>query len=145
MTGENGKENDAKDIRQDPFIQGLLDRMPDTMCNDFSDEHLRCLKNAMGAHRGSRHKVDIRGAFGLWNWKYYYVFLLGRERRDLTRREIRMARTAKAVFWFSFLFFSTLLGLVVLYLLKSALGINLLPNYSLGLWGWFKTHVLSLL
>jgi hypothetical protein len=27
---------------------------------------------------------------------------------------------------------------VILYLLKSALGINLFPGFSLGLWDWFK-------
>ena len=37
-----------------------------------------------------------------------------------------------------FLLFSLLLGLVMLYILKSALGINLLPNHSLGLWDWLK-------
>ena len=29
-------------------------------------------------------------------------------------------------------------ALLVLYLIKSALGVNLVQGYSLGLWGWFK-------
>lgn len=132
----------AKDIRLDPFIRGLLDRMPEKVGQTLSDEQLFCLKNALGAHRGSRHKVDLRGSLGLWRWRYYYVFLIGRERRHLSRRELRMARTAKAVFLTSFLFFSALTGFVIVYLLKSALGIDLLPRHSFGLWGWFKAHVL---
>ncbi|MEW6594393.1 MAG: 3-phosphoshikimate 1-carboxyvinyltransferase [Thermodesulfobacteriota bacterium] len=133
----------AKDIRQDPCIRGLLDRMPEKVAHSLSDEQLCCLRNALGAHRGSRHKVDLRGSFGLWRWRYYYVFLAGRERRHLSRKELRMARTAKLVFVASFLLFSTLTGVVIVYLLKSALGINLLPKHSLGLWGWFKAHVLQ--
>lgn len=133
----------AKDIRLDPCIRGLLDRMPAKVAQSLSDEQLCCLKNALGAHRGSRHKVDVRGSFGLWRWRYYYVLLVGRERRQLSRKEIRMARTAKLVFVASFLLFSTLTGVLIVYLLKSALGINLLPKHSLGLWGWFKAHILS--
>lgn len=133
----------AKDIRLDPCIHGLLERMPEKVGQTFSDEQLICLKSALGAHRGSRHKVDLRGSFGLWRWRYYYVFLVGRERRHLSRRELRMARAAKLVFVASFLLFSALTGVVIVYLLKSALGINLLPKHSLGLWGWFKAHILS--
>jgi hypothetical protein len=34
---------------------------------------------------------------------------------------------------------SLTLGLLVLYLFKSALGINLFAGFSLGIWDWFKT------
>ena len=36
---------------------------------------------------------------------------------------------------------STLFGLIVLYLIKSALGINLIEGWSLGLWDWFKANI----
>lgn len=101
------------------------------------------LKTAMGANRGRRHPVDLRGNIGFWCWSFYYIFLAGRERRDLSRREIRMAKFAKLIFWGSFLCFSTLLGLLVLYLIKSAFGIDLIPDHSLGIWGWFKMNVLQ--
>ena len=39
--------------------------------------------------------------------------------------------------------FSTLLGLLILYLVKSALGIDLVPGFSLGTWGWFKGEFLN--
>jgi hypothetical protein len=31
---------------------------------------------------------------------------------------------------------------VVLYLVKSALGIDLIPGFSFGVWGWFQENVL---
>jgi len=39
--------------------------------------------------------------------------------------------------------FSVLLGLAVIYLIKSALGIDLVPGYHLGLWHWFQDNVLN--
>ena len=35
------------------------------------------------------------------------------------------------------------LAVLVLYLVKSALGIDLVPGFSLGVWGWFKGVFLS--
>ena len=40
-----------------------------------------------------------------------------------------------------FVTFCTLFGLLVLYLIKSALGINLFEDFSLGIWSWFKQNV----
>ncbi|MCP3667405.1 MAG: hypothetical protein GY696_33745 [Gammaproteobacteria bacterium] len=37
-----------------------------------------------------------------------------------------------------FISFSILMGLLVRYLVKSALGIDLIPGFSLGIWGGFK-------
>jgi len=143
MEHRTKQADEVKDIRQDPFIEGLLGRMPAKVGEEFTDDQLLSLKNAMGAHRGSRHRIDLRGSVGFGPWRYYYVFLAGKEKRQLTRKERRMARTAKAVFWTSFFVFSTLTGIVIIYLLKSALGIDLVPDASLGLWGWFKSHLLQ--
>ncbi len=142
----NRMESDAlaaKDIRLDPCIQGLLDRMPARVGQTLSEEQLLCLKNALGAHRGGRHQVDLRGSFGLWRWRYYYVFLLGRERRQLTRKALRTAKTAKTIFLAVFLLCALLTGLILVYLSKSVPGLDLLPQRSLDLWGWFKAHILS--
>ena len=42
-----------------------------------------------------------------------------------------------------FITFSVLSGLLILYLIKSALGINLFENFSLGIWSWFKANILN--
>jgi hypothetical protein len=36
-----------------------------------------------------------------------------------------------------FLLVSAAVGIVVLYLVKSALGIDLIPGFSFGVWGWW--------
>ncbi len=125
-------------IRYDPFVAGLLKRLPAGTRNAFTDEQLLLLKIALSGRRWGHHAFDIRGALGFWRWHYYYVIIGGRERRQLSRRQLAVARTSKALALLAFLSFSTVLGLLSLYLIKSALGINLLPGHSLGIWSWFK-------
>ena len=94
----------------------------------------------MGDNRiGTVHSIDIRVSVPLLFRRYYLVFIAGPERRDKIRRQRdqgsrRMAKQTNVVFmiFMSFLGLSSLLGM--LYLLKSALGIDLLPDTSLGLW-----------
>lgn len=126
---------DSKDIREDPFIKGLLDRIPEKVRVTFSDEQLSYLKIAFGAQRGQRHPVDIRGRLNLRLWRSYYVFLMGRDRRLLSRQEKRMGRGARFFFGCTFLVFSTLLGLMILYLASflahAWFGIDLISNVPL--------------
>nr|WP_232349049.1 3-phosphoshikimate 1-carboxyvinyltransferase [Neptunomonas qingdaonensis] len=112
------------------------------MKESFTQEQLAALKIAFGARKWGQHPVDLRGTLKFWRWRYYFVFLAGRNKRDLSRREQDLSRIATAFAVASFLLFATIVGLIVLYLIKSALGIDIFPNYSLGLWGWFKTQFL---
>ncbi len=82
--------------------------------------------------------MDLRGTFNIWRTQYYFVMVAGRNKRSLSRAQQKLSLAAKAGAITVFLFFSVLLGLVLLYVLKSALGIDLLPGHSLGLWDWFK-------
>jgi hypothetical protein len=38
---------------------------------------------------------------------------------------------------------SAAVGILVLYLIKSALGIDLIPGFSFGVWGWFQDEFLK--
>ena len=130
-------------IRQNPGIQALLHKLPKAQRDSFTDEQLLALKVALGARRWGKHAFDIRGTLGIWRWRYYYVILGGREQRILTRQEEQMAFIARAVFLSGFVVIACLFGLLVLYLVKSALGINLIPGFSLGIWQWFKESVMK--
>ncbi|AHL75769.1 3-phosphoshikimate 1-carboxyvinyltransferase [Stutzerimonas stutzeri] len=132
--------DDAATLEHDPFIIGLKQRLPEELRESFTDQQLAGLRSAFATRSWARHKVDLRGTFRLWSNQYYFVLVGGRNKRNLSRGQRNLSLAAKAGAITLFLFFSVLLGLVVLYLLKSALGINLLPNYSLGLWDWFKGH-----
>lgn len=128
----------AKSRDLDPFVIGLRQRLPEELRESFTAEQLEGLRTAFATRSWARHKLDLRGTFNIWRTQYYFVLVAGRNKRNLTRAQQRLSMAAKAVAITLFLLFSLLLGLVTLYVLKSALGINLLPNFSLGLWDWFK-------
>ncbi|GGK77219.1 3-phosphoshikimate 1-carboxyvinyltransferase [Amphritea balenae] len=127
---------------KDWFEEGLFKRVPEEIKDSFSQAQIDALKVAFGARKWGKHPVDIRGTLKLWTWRYYFVVLIGRNRRELSRAEQKTAALVQAFFLILFLSFSTLLGLLVLYLIKSAAGIDLFPGFSLGIWGWFKTNML---
>ena len=122
----------------DWFEDGLMKRLPEDLQDSFSKEQIDALKVAFGARKWGKHPVDIRGTVNIWTWRYYFVFLMGRNQRSLSRRERQISLMMKTFFLFVFLMFSTVMGLLVIYLLKSAAGIDLFPGFSLGIWGWFK-------
>ncbi|MCQ4299304.1 3-phosphoshikimate 1-carboxyvinyltransferase [Pseudomonas songnenensis] len=125
-------------IDQDPFIRGLKQRLPQDLRESFSDEQLEALRGVFGARSWVKHRIDLRGTIRLWSDRYYFAIVAGRNKRNLIRPQQNLSLIAKAALATVFLLFSGLVGLVILYLLKSALGINLFPGFSLGLWDWFK-------
>ena len=128
----------ATSLKLDPFVIGLKQRLPEELRESFSDEQLQGLRSALATRSWARHKLDLRGTFNLWRTQYYFVVVAGRNKRSLSRAQQKLSLAAKAGAITVFLFFSVLLGLVLLYVLKSALGIDLLPGHSLGLWDWLK-------
>jgi len=125
-------------IYNDPVIKGLLARIPEDERDLFSEEQLIILKSAMGAKQWGSHAIDLRWTIKFWRWRYYFVFLSGVNRRSPNRVMQELEMFGKIMLMLSFLMFSVLTGLLVLYLAKSALGIDFIPGFTLGIWGWFK-------
>lgn len=132
----------STDSLQSPMLEKMLAQLPGHVRDSFSEDQITHLSKAMGDSRHVIHPVDIRWTFNFWRFNYYFVFLSGRDRRVLTRRQEKFFRTSELAALFSFLGFSTLMGLLVLYLVKSAMGIDLFPNFSFGVWDWFKAEYL---
>jgi hypothetical protein len=135
--------NISAPIQADPVITKLLDKVPANMRSSFSPEQLVALKVALGGRTWGAHALDARWTLKWWRWQYYFVVLAGRNRRVLTDREVRIQRFSMALFLSFFLLFSAAIGILVLYLIKSALGIDLIPGYSFGVWDWFKDTFLK--
>ncbi len=125
-------------IRDDPFVKRLIERIPVDEREGFSDEQLMSLKVAFGARTWGIHPVDLRWTISLWRKRYYFVFIAGVNRRPLSRCQKELAMTAKVLMFSGLIAFLTFLVLLVAYLLKSAAGINVFPEFSLGIWDWFK-------
>ncbi len=131
------------EITDDPFVKGLFARMPVAEQALFTEQQLVALKSAMGARTWGSHPVDIRWTFKFWRWRYYFVFLSGVNRRPPTRIVKELELWGKTVLMFSLLSVSVLTGLLTIYLAKSAVGIDLVPGFSLGIWGWFQEAFLQ--
>ncbi len=125
-------------ITSDPAVRSLLNRMPEEVQKSFSEEQLVHLKVAIGARQWGKHALDCRGVIKFFKYRYYFVVLAGRNRRELSEKEKKIAAVSQAitVSLFSFIVFSTLL--LTAYLVKSAVGIDIFSNYSFGVWSWFK-------
>lgn len=132
---------EKKNIRTDPVMVQLLRHIPQDLAQSYNDEQLEGIKTILGDRVWNKHSVDSRGTFSLpfIKWRFYYVFLLGKNKRAFTRREKQISMGAVLTLLTSGLFISLLLGFIMLYILKSALGIDLLPESSMGLWEWLSS------
>lgn len=130
-------------VYESQAIERLLSKMSPETAASFSEAQLIAINKALGGRSWARHKVDVRGTINIWRSSIYFVVLAGRNRRELSRLEQQISRATLAMMFALFVTFSTLFGLLVLYLIKSALGINLFENFSLGIWTWFKANILN--
>jgi hypothetical protein len=126
-------------IEDDPAIKNLLARMPESIKNSFSEDQLYHLRNAVASRQWGSHTVDYRTTFKIFTRRYYLVFLMGHNIRVISRGQIKRQLLLNALLVSVFICFSIVIGLTILYLIKSALGIDLFEDFSLGIWTWFKS------
>jgi len=124
-------------------LQGLLSKMPPDIAASYTREQLLHLDDALRKNK-ARLPVNVKGRVSVpfTTTRFFWVFLAGRDKRALSRGEINVKKTTLALFIIGAIMVSTLFGLLTLYLIKSALGINLFEHFSLGIWGWFKQNIL---
>ena len=125
-------------LKVDPAIRSLLNRMPSDVQASFTEEQLVHLKVAIGARQWGKHTVDCRSVIKFFKYRYYFVLLAGRNRRELSKKEQKIAAISQAITISMFSFFVITILLLISYLVKSALGIDIFSNYSFGVWAWFK-------
>ncbi len=139
MTLLRKRELNMMDKKQQRLIANFYSALDENISNELSFEQKKSIERAVIATGlGSNNNVDIRKSVSFFNKRYFFVFLLGRDYRNKMRSESPLA-----------LFFMTLLtcfgvvalfglAVVILYLIKSALGIDIFHNFSFGIWDWFK-------
>ncbi|MDO6567488.1 3-phosphoshikimate 1-carboxyvinyltransferase [Alteromonas sp. 1_MG-2023] len=126
-------------IQEEPNIKHMLERMPKHVVNSFSEEQLTHINKALAGRRWGKHKLDLRGTLGIGRSRFYFVLLGGKDKRDPSRIESKIGQLTLAAGFTFFIIFSLAVGMVLLYILKSWLGINLFEDFSLGLWDWLKS------
>lgn len=127
----------------DPFLERFFARIPREVAASFTDDQLLAVKRAFAAHGEAGHSIDLRLSFPLLIGRWYLVLILGPERRSRGRR--RRDRDAHPLSTLGNAFAALLLLLLLagaalgaLYVVKSALGVDLLPNFSFGIWSGLK-------
>ncbi|MEW7314584.1 hypothetical protein AB1E22_18105 [Buttiauxella gaviniae] len=85
----------------------------------------------------SHHRIDIRKSFPFFGTRYYLVFLLGRDFRKRLRKESTLMRIIVTFLILSGALFATLCVLLTLYMIKSAVGIDLIHDFHVGIWDWW--------
>lgn len=118
-------------------VERLLASMPPDVADSFSTEQLESLDRAIAASRWQEqsHPLDLRFTVKLWRYRYYLVLLGGRNRRELSRLQYQFGRLWLALAIVFFMSLCMLVGLAGLYVIKSALGIDIFGSFSLGFWG----------
>ncbi|MBI4740017.1 MAG: 3-phosphoshikimate 1-carboxyvinyltransferase [Betaproteobacteria bacterium] len=125
-------------LRDEPFIRTLLARLPAQSRDSFNDDQLRALKVALGGQAIGDHAVDLRWSWKFWRRHYYFMLLGGRSESASSPRGGTLGNFARLVAMAGLLGTLLVFFVLALYLLKSALGIDLLPGVSLGVWDWFR-------
>lgn len=120
-------------IQQD-VIDRVITTIPTDVLNSLDHKQLTAIKKAVAINSGyNDHYVDFRPVIGIGRWRYYAVFLLGKDRRKAPRNQMTITTIIKAlqiVFGLLFLFIAAVLAL---YLIKSALGIDIFKHFSFGI------------
>ena len=132
--------------QDDAFVARFLGKIPSDIAQSFSDAQLEAVVAAFGTRRWRIHPVDIRLTIPLVGRAYYLVLIAGLDRRSSQRR--RSDRIARPIATlgnaiFAAVFFTGVLFSVfaALYVLKSLLGIDLLPGISLGVMPGLKEQL----
>ncbi len=131
------KHKKLLDIRQDRFVQRLLNKLPEEMRDSFTDEQLLRLKYAIDMTSWGMHSIDVRGFVGIGRWKYYYVLLMGKDKRRNKRLDMAL-RVSEIIFLTLTIFAACLALLGFIFLLQSTLGFELVEGGADGLINWIK-------
>ena len=121
--------------RKKPFKSAadhFMQRLDPTVRSSLSETQLSAIRAAFSeVDLGRRHVIDVRGILPLFFARFYFVFLLGRERRG-RQRETGVGHLT-SVAWGMVLPILMLCPVVLLvfllmYLIHLTFGVDLVPN-----------------
>lgn len=121
----------------DPFTYHVMERIDPKVRASLTPAQLSAIKAAISASRSSKkHPIDIRGVIPFFFVRYYFIILSGRDRRLHTQRIEEKRRWLTSLSGGLTLFILgvaplILILILLLYLIKCALGINIMPDIHL--------------
>lgn len=141
MTNRLNKNNDMDEPDKSRAVTQFYRVLQQETQQSLSEEQRQAIEKAVNqVGLVAKHSVDIRKSFPWFGKRYYVVLLSGRDRRTAERQgESKWIVYATTVLLTTFVLAGVMLALLALYLLKSALGIDLFESFSLGIWDWFQS------
>lgn len=118
----------------DPYIENILLKVPPEVAKTLTSEQWNGFREALTlSNRRSRHYLDWRFILPFYFVRLYGIFILGRDRRGrvehvLHERRKMGKKALGAVLLAAGLAVLLSVALAVLYVLKSAAGIDLFPG-----------------
>jgi len=121
----------------DPFTHEFMQRISPEVRASLTPAQRSAIEKALDGSPSKAHPaIDIRLTIPLFVARYYLVFLMGRDRRVGTRRsEATRQRHLSAASLLLFFLIAVspviVIVLLILYAVKTALGINVMPEMHL--------------
>ncbi|MGJ7096730.1 hypothetical protein [Vibrio hannami] len=116
--------------------------LSDQAMEDLTEKQKQEINNAiLSLSIPEHHSINIKSSISIFKKRYYYSFLFGKDNRE--DNESSLLGLIVFLLTLFLLISSATIGLfIIVYLIKSAAGIDIFDHYSLGLWDWFKTKIL---
>ena len=122
-------------IEVDPFTDNIIRRIDPKIRDTLSTTQVTAIIAAIRNPEKIR-PIDIRGIIPLYFARYFFVLLIGRDKRPVMEREEHMRRQKAS--WLGGILFALLVSLpfllllfVFLYLLKYFAGVDIVPDFHL--------------
>jgi hypothetical protein len=122
-------------IEVDPFTDNIIRRIDPKIRDTLTTTQVTAIIAAIRNPEKIR-PIDIRGIIPLYFARYFFVLLIGRDKRAVMEREEHMRR--KKASWLGGILFALLVSLpfllllfVFLYLLKYFAGVDIVPDFHL--------------
>ena len=122
-------------IEVDPFTDNIIRRIDPKIRDTLTTTQVTAIIAAIRNPEKIR-PIDIRGIIPLYFARYFFVLLIGRDKRAVMEREEHIRR--KKASWLGGILFALLVSLpfllllfVFLYLLKYFAGVDIVPDFHL--------------
>lgn len=127
-----------KNESSDAFAHFVMGRISTDIRKSLTAEQFNEIRTTISASStGKEHTIDIRGFLPLFFARYYFVILVGRDKRSKTKflefnRRNEGNTIYSQVFLLVFIIPIIVITFLAVYALKSELGIDFFPNHHLS-------------
>lgn len=120
----------------DPFTDNIIGRIDPKVRASLTPNQLSAIVKAIKDPNTIKHPIDIRGVIPLYFARYFFVFMVGRDRRAARGRAEEFRRQQAS--WMGLVVFALFISVpfllvlfLFLYMLKVIWGWDILPDFHL--------------